>query len=361
MTKILIVGENQVELRFLRIFLEKSNYEVFSLNFDEVSETRIKNLTPEIVIINTEAGDDSALGLCKSIRETENFKDIIIFLFCDLSDEDMPVKGFEYGASDYILKPVNETEVKTRIESSLESLETVRRARLKNSEMTKKVNEIMSKVNHQKTDMVFALAKMVQGRDDLTGCHLERIRKYVYVLSEELRKNPKYKDIITDKFIENIVPASTLHDIGKIGIPDKILLKPGKLTIKEFDVIKTHTELGYETLCNCEKTFGQSDFFEFGKRIAKYHHERPDGEGYPEKLKGSEIPLEADIMALVDVYDALRMRKVYKPAVSHTQTVEIIKENRGTQFFSDIVDAFLNTEKEFETIWFEYSAIGSVN
>ena len=361
MTKILIVGEKQVELRFLKIFLEKSNYEVFSLNFDEISETCIKKLNPEIIIINVESGDDSALELCKSIRETEDFKDIIIFLFCDLSDEDLPVKGFEYGASDYILKPVNETEVKTRIESSLDTLETVKRARLKNFEMTEKVNDIMSKVNHQKTDMVFALAKMVQSRDDLTGSHLERIRKYVYVLSKELRENPKYRDIITNKFIENIVPASSLHDIGKIGIPDKILLKPGKLTTKEFDVIKTHTELGYETLCNCEKSFGQSDFLEFGKKIAKYHHERPDGEGYPEKLKENEIPVEANIMALADVYDALRMRRVYKPAVSHTQAVEIIKENKGTQFHSDIVDAFLNTEKEFETIWFEYSAIGAMS
>ena len=361
MTKILIVGENQVELRFLRIFLEKSDYEVSLLSSDKITEACIKDIKPEIIIINSEPDDNSSLELCKFIRKFEEFKDIIVFLFCDMTDGDLPVKGFECGASDYILKPVNETEVKTRIESSLESLETVKKARLKNEELTKKVNGIMSKVDRKKAEIVFTLAKMVQDRDDLTGCHLERIRKYICVLSEELRKNPKYSDIITDKFIENIVPASSLHDIGKIGIPDKILLKPGKLTQKEFDVIKTHTELGYETLCNCEKSFGQSDFLEFAKRIAKYHHERPDGEGYTEKLKGNEIPLEANIMALVDVYDALRMRKVYKPAVSHTQTVEIIRENSGTQFFSDIVDAFLNTEKEFETIWFEYSSTGSTN
>lgn len=361
MTKILLIGENQVDLRFLKIILEKSKYEVYSENFDNISEDYLKELSPEIVIIDADSDDDTGFELCKRIRTSEKLKDLIVFLLCDLSDGDVAVTGFECGATDYLSKPINESEVNIRIASSLYASETVQRAKIKNEDLTVKIREIMSKVSHPKKEMIFALAKMVQTRDDLTGFHLERIQKYIYVLTQELRKNPKYSNIITDKFIENIVPASSLHDIGKIGIPDKILLKPGRLTSEEFEIIKTHTQLGFETLNNVEKTFGYSDFIECGEKIAKYHHERPDGTGYPEQLNESKIPLEAALMALVDVYDALRMKRVYKPSVSHKKTLEIIMQNRGTQFFSDIVDAFINVEQQFETIWFEYSAIGSTN
>lgn len=357
MANILLVGENQVDLRFLKIILEKENYSVFLSNFDEISDEQIFRTNPEIIIIDAESDEDNGFELCKYVRKSDKFKEIAVFLLCDLTDGDIAVTGFECGATDYLSKPVNENEVKTRISARLYQREIIKNAKIKNKDLTNTVNKIMEKVTEKSPEMIFALAKMVQSRDDLTGFHLERLQKYIYVLTQELRKNPKYADIITDKFVENIVPASSLHDIGKIGIPDKILLKPGRLTEEEFETVKMHTQIGFDTLNNVEKTFGQNDFLEIGKNIAKYHHERPDGNGYPEELKENEIPLEASVMALIDVYDAVRMKKVYKPSVSHEKTLDIIKDGRGKQFVSDIVDAFLNIEKVFATIWTEYSTM----
>ena len=355
MINILLTGENQVDLRILKIILEKENYTVFLSDYEELSDEYIREANPQIIIIDAES--DTGFDLCKYIRKSEKFRDTLVFLLCDLSDGDIAVTGFECGATDYLSKPIDENEVKTRIANSLYIAETIKNAKIKNEKLTKTVNEIIGKVTNKSTEMIFALAKMVQSRDEMASFHLERLQKYTYVLTNELRKNPKFSEIITDKFVENIVPASSLHDIGKIGIPDKTLLKPAKLTPEEFETIKAHTQIGFDTLNNVEKTFGENDFLEFSKNIAKYHHERPDGKGYPDGLKESEIPLEASIMALVDVYDAVRMKKTYKPSTSHEKTIEIIKEGRENQFIPEIVDAFLNVEKEFSNIWTEYSSV----
>jgi putative two-component system response regulator len=210
-------------------------------------------------------------------------------------------------------------------------------------------------------EAILALANIAQSRDDESGKHLERMQKYTYVLTKELQKSKKYQNKITNKFLAEITAAAPLHDIGKIGIPDKILLKPGKLTPDEYEIIKTHTLIGDETLDNVEKTFGKNSFISMGKIIARSHHERPDGLGYPDKLQEKDIPLEASIMAIADIYDALRTRKIYKPAISHEKTIEYFKEQRGTQFVPDVVDAFLNVEKIFSYIWLEYETMLPTN
>lgn len=219
------------------------------------------------------------------------------------------------------------------------------------------MQELLKTVEHPQMETILALASLAQSRDDYTGKHLERMQKYTYVLTKEMQKNLKYKAIITDRFLAEVTAASPLHDIGKIGIPDKILLKPGKLTAEEFEIMKTHTLLGDETLDNVIKTFGKSSFIEIGKKIARSHHERPDGSGYPDKLKSDEIPLEASIMAIADVYDAIRTKNVYKPAISHEKAIDIIKQAKGTQFLPEAVEAFLNVEKIFAYIWLEYETM----
>ena len=269
------------------------------------------------------------------------------------------VTGFECGATDYITKPLNEEEVKIRIDNRLDVIKTHLKAQAKNEEFTKEMQEIIKKAQHPQMETILALAELAQSRDDNTGKHLERMQKYTYVLTKELKNNPKYEKIINEDFIAEVTAASPLHDIGKIGIPDKVLLKPGKLTPEEYEVIKTHTLIGDETLDNVINTFGKNSLIERGKKIARYHHERPDGTGYPDKLQGEDIPLEASIMAIADVYDALRTKKIYKPAISHEKAIEIIKEGRGTQFLQEAVDAFLNVEKTFSYIWLEYETMCS--
>lgn len=203
------------------------------------------------------------------------------------------------------------------------------------------------KISQMQTETIFSLAKLAQSRDDDTGEHLTRVKNYCKVLTEELAKNSPYSNLIDDNFIEDIVNASTLHDIGKVGISDLILLKNAKLTQDEYEVMKQHTVIGAKTLDEVHSKFGDNSFIEMGKVIARSHHERWDGKGYPDGLKGEEIPLPARIMAIADVYDALGTKRVYKPAFTQDKCVEIIKEGSGTQFDPDVVDAFLKISDKF--------------
>lgn len=210
-----------------------------------------------------------------------------------------------------------------------------------------------SSETHMET--IFSLAKLAQSRDDDTGEHLTRVQSYCRILSEQLAQDSPYSTLIDENFITDIVNASTLHDIGKVGISDLILLKNAKLTSDEYEIMKTHTIIGAQTLEDVHSKFGDNNFIKMGKVIARSHHERWDGKGYPDGLKGEEIPLPARIMAIADVYDALSTKRVYKDAFSQEKCIEIIKEGRGTQFDPYIVDAFLKVTDKFDEIRIKFS------
>ena len=213
---------------------------------------------------------------------------------------------------------------------------------------------------------ILGLAKLAEYRDEGTGTHLERIREYAKILAAELVRNPKYRKIITPEYIDDIYQSSILHDIGKVGIPDAILLKPGKLTDEELAVIKRHTQLGGDAIKAIEAQIEGRSFLKMGKEIAYNHHEKWDGSGYPRGLKGENIPLSARIVALADVYDALTTERFYKPAYSHQKSKQIIIDLKARHFDPAIVDAFLRLEDHFnrireeqfkaETCWIELPA-----
>lgn len=209
----------------------------------------------------------------------------------------------------------------------------------------------MNKHLHQVTDVtLFSLASLAETRDNDTGRHLERTSRYVRILAEGLAEKKKYKNLLTPEYIDNIVESAPLHDIGKVGVADSILLKPGKLTEQEFEEMKKHCLKGAVLLKEAEKKLDFNSFLSVAVEITHFHHERWDGGGYPEGLVGDRIPLPARIMALADVYDALRSTRCYKKSVSHTDSCEIIKNERGKHFDPDIVDVFWKQEKEFERI-----------
>ena len=216
--------------------------------------------------------------------------------------------------------------------------------------MAADINSYVQQISDMQMETIFSLAKLAQSRDDDTGKHLNRVQQYCYVLAQKLAKDSPYSGQIDDEFIKNIVNASILHDIGKVAISDLILLKPGKLTDEEFAEMKRHTTLGAQTLSEVHSKFGNNTFIETGRLMANYHHERWDGRGYPEGLKGEEIPLAARIMAIADVYDALGTKRVYKDAFPQEKCVSIIEEGRGTQFDAIIVDAFLEVADKFYRI-----------
>ena len=272
---------------------------------------------------------------------------IIIFV---LEDINLVQECFRCAVADYIVKPFVEPEIKAKINLHLRFIQLKGELEKTADILLNRVQEQVKFISDTQMETIFSLAKLAQSRDDDTGKHLERVQKYCYVLAKALKENSEYSRNISDDFIKNIVNASTLHDIGKVGISDLILLKPGKLTPEEFEIMKTHTIIGYETLEEVDEKFGNNEFITMGKFIARSHHERWDGKGYPDGLEGGNIPLGARIMAIADVYDALSTKRVYKDALPQEKCIEIIKEGSGTQFDPVLVEKFLEVADEFAKI-----------
>lgn len=214
--------------------------------------------------------------------------------------------------------------------------------------MEKKLFESFQLIETSRTTAILALAKLAEFRDKDTGNHLERIREYSKIIASQMAKQAKYKNYITQEYIDDIYLSSILHDIGKVGIPDNILLKPGKLTPEEYEAIKCHSIFGGDTLTESERQTKTQSFLALGKQIAYYHHEKWNGTGYPDGLKENAIPLSARIVALADAYDALTSQRCYKSALSHEKAREIIIADKGIHFDPAVVDAFLAQEKAFQ-------------
>lgn len=214
-----------------------------------------------------------------------------------------------------------------------------------------KVEEKVKEISASQMATIYALVKLSESRDDDTGVHIERTAGFCRLLAEQARSIPRYAALMDDTFIETIFKASPLHDIGKVGIPDRILLKPGKLTGEEFEIMKTHVRIGYETLAKVGAQYQQNTFIKMGLDIVLYHHEKWNGSGYQAGLSGEQIPLSARIMAVADVYDALRSKRVYKEAFSHEKSVEIIAEGRGSHFDPLLIDLFLEHHEAFQSLY----------
>ena len=210
--------------------------------------------------------------------------------------------------------------------------------------------ESYRQLHNARSATILGLAKLAEYRDEGTGTHLERIREYAKMIAEELARSAEYSELITPEYIEDIYQSSILHDIGKVGIPDAILLKPARLTDEEFNVIKRHTEFGGNAIKAIESQIEGRSFLDLGKEIAYHHHEKWDGSGYPQGLKGENIPLSARIVALADVYDALTSKRFYKPAYSHERSKQIIINLKAIHFDPRVVEVFLHLEAEFNRI-----------
>lgn len=216
-----------------------------------------------------------------------------------------------------------------------------------NTQLEELVNEKVNEISESQMSTIFALVKLAESRDDETGDHVERTAELCKLMAIYLRKYSKYSGVIDNEYIDNIYKASPLHDIGKVGIPDGILLKKGRLTEEEFQIMKSHVKIGHDTLKEVYNKYEANTFLQMGMDITRYHHEKWDGTGYPMGIKGEEIPLSGRIMAIVDVYDALRSKRVYKEAYSHAKSVRIIKEGRGKHFDPELVDIFIEHHIEF--------------
>ena len=243
----------------------------------------------------------------------------------------------------------------TRSYGTLQDITTLKKVEDELERYSKQLEQMVSEKVQEITEAqmatIYALVKLAESRDDDTGAHIERTASFCRLIAKRARALPQYADQIDDEFVATIYRASPLHDIGKVGISDQILLKPGKLTPEEFTIMKSHVEIGYQTLKSVEKRYENNAFIKMGLDITRFHHEKWDGSGYLFERKGTDIPLSARIMALSDVYDALRSRRVYKEPFSHEQSVAIISEGREKHFDPALVDVFLAANGEFKTLY----------
>jgi len=269
-------------------------------------------------------------------------------------DADKLLIGFDYFADqvDNEIQNGLVSELMARYaEVSKQLDEKNEQLRIYSEHLEELVQEKVEEISASQIATIHALVKAAESRDDDTGTHIERTSLFCELIAKKLLEAGRYTDTIDDSYCDTISKASPLHDIGKVGIPDAILLKPGRLTPEEFEIMKTHVNIGYEMLASTREMYPGNKFLMLGIEIAKYHHEKWDGSGYMQELTGNDIPLSARIMALSDVYDALRSRRVYKEPFSHEKTYDIIIEGRGSHFDPTIVDVFIKHDKLFEEIY----------
>ena len=325
--RVLVVDDDDLCLTFLREILGDLGYEVQVAADGKTALDLICRGDYRIVLSDWQMPGMTGIELCRSVRRRQFSGYVYFILLTSLGHKENLITGLDAGADDFIAKPFDpdELRVRLRVAERIVSLES-------------------------RDLIIFSLAKLAESRDPETGAHLERMREYCRVLAEELSRTSKYADVIDADYVRTIYVTSPIHDIGKVGIPDHVLLKPGRLTPEEYAIMQEHTEIGARTLELAMQGRPSAGFLQFARDIAWTHHERFDGTGYPRGLAGEEIPLCGRIVAVADVYDALTTKRVYKEAFSHERSRSIIIDGRGTAFDPDVVDAFLAREDEFLAI-----------
>ncbi|CAK7043478.1 MAG: putative cyclic di-GMP phosphodiesterase [Desulfovibrio sp.] len=311
---------------------------------------------PDLILLDIMMPEMDGYEVCRRLKENPATESIpVIFLTAKSQDED-ETKGFELGAVDYITKPITPAILMARVQTHLALKQARNSLEEQNDILEDQVKERTKQLEGLQDALIISMASLAETRDNETGHHIRRTQHYILELAKELSSHPKFSPYLSSKEIELIYKTAPLHDIGKVGVPDRILLKPGKLTSEEFDEMKRHTTYGRDTLDAAEKTLGnQVDFLRTARDIAYYHHEKWDGKGYPTGLAGEDIPVCARLMAIVDVYDALISRRPYKEPMSNEQAYSIIHEGRGTHFDPDVVDAFDKIQETVAAIAIKYA------
>jgi putative two-component system response regulator len=301
--------------------------------------------SPDLFLLDVTMPEMNGFQVCERLKQNPVLKDIPVIFLSGMGAMADKVKGFQAGGVDYITKPFHFEEVKARVNTHL-SLSTLRTKLAYQKLIAKEVRER----SEAQQATIFALAKLAEHRDDDTGSHLERVSEYCKLLAKQLGEQSCYADQLTADFVACIPHASVLHDIGKVAIPDSILKKPGPLTPEEISVMKTHTVIGADNLQTIFNRYNDNPFIGMGVEIALYHHERWDGAGYPNGLAGKNIPLSARIMAVADVYDALRSHRCYRKGFDHATVTEMLSKESGTHFDPEVITAFLSLEEQFSLI-----------
>ena len=352
---ILVVDDTPANIDVVKGVLSEGYFVQAAIN-GEMALKIVQKKKPDLILLDIMMPGIDGYEVCKRLKSDATTYDIpVIFLTAKAEVED-ETKGLDLGAVDYITKPISPPILKARVKTQLELKLARDYLERENEILEEKVIERTRHMEELQDVTMVAMGSLAEARDPETGNHIRRTQRYVKRLAIQLKEHPRFSDFLTPQNITSLYKSAPLHDIGKVGIPDNILLKPGKLTDEEFDEMKKHTIYGRDAISAAVKSINSADnFLVFANEIAYSHHEKWDGSGYPEGLAGDDIPISARLMAVADVYDALISRRVYKPPFPHEKAVAIIQEGKGSHFDPDMVDAFMEVADEFYVIAQEFA------
>jgi putative two-component system response regulator len=348
---ILVVDDTPDNLALMSGLLRDS-YKVKVANSGERALKQVQgDAKPDLILLDIMMPGLSGYDVIAELRANPETRNIPVIFLTAMSAAEDEKKGLELGAADYITKPISPPIVMARVKTQLQNKAAADFLRDKNVFLEAEVGKRTREISAIQDVTILAMASMAETRDSDTGNHIRRTQHYMRVLAEKLKTHPRFGYFLSGKTIELLFKSAPLHDIGKVGIPDRILLKPGRFTPDEFEIMKSHTTLGRDAIAHAEQQLGMPvEFLQLAKEIAYGHQEKWDGSGYPEGLAGDDIPISARLMAVADVYDALISRRVYKDGMPHEKAVAIMVDGKGKHFDPDVVDAFVELQEEFRAV-----------
>lgn len=355
LSTILIVDDAPENLTVLNELLQPTYRVRIATSGEQALRLAVTSPKPDLIMLDVMMPGMDGYEVFTHLSADQRTRDIPVIFVTAMNSTEAEMRGLEAGAMDYITKPIVPLIVLARVRTQLELKKARDWLRNQNDFLEAEVARRMGENLLIQDVSILALAHLAETRDPETGNHLRRTRGYVHALAEQLQYHPRFAALLTRANIELLAKSAPLHDIGKVGIPDYILLKPGKLTAEEWKVMKTHAHLGSKAIEEAESELTRPvEFLVLAKEIAHWHHERWDGSGYPDGLIGDAIPVSARLMALADVFDALINRRVYKEPLSFARAKDIIAAESGRQFDPDVVEAFLAIVDIFEAIAIRY-------
>ncbi|MDR0442209.1 MAG: response regulator [Treponema sp.] len=332
---IFVVDDSDTNLSMAETALE-DHYRVMTMPSAAKMFALLERVVPDLILLDIEMPEMDGFEALRRLKSKDTMSDIPVMFLTGRTDVAVEAHGFELGAVDFVAKPFSASVLLNRIKTHLDIDEIIR--------------ERTTQLNRLQNSIVSVLADMVENRDEGTGGHIERTSLYIKILMKAMEERGVYLDEMRGWDAEKIISSARMHDLGKISITDLIMNKPGKLTDDEYEIMKTHAIQGERIIDEIVARTGESEFLWNAKLFAGYHHERWDGRGYPRGHKGTEIPLQGRIMAIVDVYDALVSERPYKKALTHEEAVKIIMECAGTQYDPKIAEVFNDVNDLFRSV-----------
>ncbi len=350
---ILVVDDTPENLRLLVRTLSSAGYRVRAAPGGELALRMARAEPPDLIMLDVDMPGMNGFEVCEALAAEPELGRVPVLFISALSDSNSKVRAFRAGGRDFVTKPFSVEEVLARVATHIDLRRLEVELGVQKAELERRVAAQVREISEAQIATIVAMAKLSESRDDTTGMHVERIAALVDVLARTASKRPEWDPKFDEAFIRTMSRAAALHDIGKVGVPDAVLLKPGKLTPEEFEVMKTHSAIGGATLDAVLRSYPRHELVRVGAEIARSHHEKWDGSGYPAGLIGEAIPFAARLVAVVDVYDAIRSARPYKPAMPREVTAKIIRQGRGGHFDPTLVDAFEEAEPALDALWLD--------